>query len=346
MNYDRFNALVALVLASDYISKQVDGYDGDFSVNVAYGKPANQSSAYIGDQWYREPNGFPYTASLAVDGIKTTHFYGNSCSHTAVGQSSPWWEVYLQGLYEVSSIKIYQRDDANRRSLEGFIVDGMQSNNNYFTIDHSGLYSTGNITISLHPKRQFKSIRIRLLRNDAFICLCEVEVFAEVNVALGKSAAQSSTYDGSTYKAGNGKGLYNASLAVDGNINTNFSYASCSQTTPNTNTSAWWKVMLNYPYAVIGLRIYQRTDGENAALLIGYKLFGQLRNNGFEEITVPTYQPGVINISLQQVKIFSEIKVELIVQDFRGICLCEVQVFAGIFNCTFDESCTFLDGLC
>ncbi|KAL3868050.1 hypothetical protein ACJMK2_040889, partial [Sinanodonta woodiana] len=228
--------------------------------NVAYGKPAIQSSTYLGNPSYSEPKGYLYNASFAVDGIKTTNFHNNSCSHTEVGQSHPSWEVDLQGLYEVSSIKIYQRDDGNQRSLEGFVVDGMQTDANYFTIDYPGPYSTGVITISLQPKRQFKSIRIRLPKDRAFICLCEVEVFAEVNVALGKAASQSSTYDGSTYSYANEKGLYNASLAVDGNTNTNFSYASCSQTTPNTKTLAWWNVTLNGPYPVIGLRIYQRTD--------------------------------------------------------------------------------------
>ncbi|KAL3868045.1 hypothetical protein ACJMK2_040884, partial [Sinanodonta woodiana] len=79
--------------------------------NVALGKPANQSSTYIGNSHWSDTDGFPYDASLAVDGKVETNFHNNSCSNTAAGKSSAWWELDLENLYFITTITIYQRSD-------------------------------------------------------------------------------------------------------------------------------------------------------------------------------------------------------------------------------------------
>ncbi|KAK3607671.1 hypothetical protein CHS0354_010659 [Potamilus streckersoni] len=66
------------------------------------------------------------------------------------------------------------------------------------------------------------------------------------NVARGKPANQSTTYQG-----------YNASLGVDGGISTNFSDGTCSHTNEGPNYS-WWIVNLAGFYFIKFIRIYQR----------------------------------------------------------------------------------------
>ncbi|XP_071097868.1 uncharacterized protein [Haliotis cracherodii] len=77
---------------------------------------------------------------------------------------------------------------------------------------------------------------------------CQME-----NIAYGKTADQSSTYNESVT-------LYNASLAVDGNSDTNFIAKSCSHT--NGSETASWHVILDTKliFNISRIRIYLRDD--------------------------------------------------------------------------------------
>ena len=76
----------------------------------------------------------------------------------------------------------------------------------------------------------------------------EPQITDPINVALGKAASQSSTY-----------GYADASLAVDGNIDSNYYNGSVSHT--QTNTNAWWEVDLGASYDISTLRLWNRKDG-------------------------------------------------------------------------------------
>jgi hypothetical protein len=67
------------------------------------------------------------------------------------------------------------------------------------------------------------------------------------NLALGKSASQSTTYPG-----------YPASLAVDGNINGNMSAGSVTVT--NGDANGWWQVDLGASFTLSSIIIWNRTD--------------------------------------------------------------------------------------
>ncbi|KAL3868042.1 hypothetical protein ACJMK2_040881, partial [Sinanodonta woodiana] len=56
--------------------------------NIAYGKPTTQSSTHIGNKLYGETPGYPYYASLAVDGNKNTSFKSDAYSHTDLNNNS------------------------------------------------------------------------------------------------------------------------------------------------------------------------------------------------------------------------------------------------------------------
>ncbi|KAL3868047.1 hypothetical protein ACJMK2_040886, partial [Sinanodonta woodiana] len=144
--------------------------------NVALGKRAWQSSTYVGEARWNDTNMFPYNASLAVDGIVETNFRNNSCSSTAAGQSSAYWEVDLANLYYITTIEIYQRSDSLTDSNLGSVVLGKLQNGSYeylTTLDRSGVF-----TVNTNSDHSFKGIQINHTgTRDILICLCEVQVF-------------------------------------------------------------------------------------------------------------------------------------------------------------------------
>ena len=65
--------------------------------NVAYHKPATQSSTHAGYD-------SEAVAERAVDGNGDGNIDHHSCAHTADGDSNPWWRVDLQGVYRVHKV--------------------------------------------------------------------------------------------------------------------------------------------------------------------------------------------------------------------------------------------------
>ena len=80
--------------------------------NVAYGKPASQSSDFNGNN----------IASRAVDGNSN-----NGITHTK-SSTDPWWSVDLQTIYIINEIKVYNRIDSNEKRLNGFILHIVKNN--------------------------------------------------------------------------------------------------------------------------------------------------------------------------------------------------------------------------
>ncbi|KAL3867984.1 hypothetical protein ACJMK2_040825, partial [Sinanodonta woodiana] len=296
----------------------------DYAVNVALGKPTNQSSTYIDSFLSGDRHGFPYSASLAVDGNTNTNFNGDSCSSTDAYQNNAWWSLNLQDLYYVTRINIYQRAGAHRNRNVGSILSGRLDNDTYIQLMTFGSKDNSDIKLNVSLDVPIKGLKIEHKGIEVFVCLCEVEVFAEVNVAIGKTASQSSTYEGNT--AYNDIGPYNSSLAVDGNTDTRLHGNSCSHTDPS-ETNAWWTVDLQALYSVIGIRIFQRSDPGNDATLNGFRIFGILENGSYEQLLTPSpYQTGVINIDISPSKMFRGIRANQY-QD-AVITICELQVFA------------------
>jgi len=100
--------------------------------------------------------------------------------------------------------------------------------------------------------RQGRYIRIQAPHTDP-LSLAEVEVFSgSTNVALGKSAQQSSNIDAT-------HGL--SSLAVDGNTDGNYANGSVTHTLDgNAAMEPWWQVDLGSTVAIDSIRIWNRTD--------------------------------------------------------------------------------------
>ncbi|XP_052696149.1 fucolectin-5-like [Crassostrea angulata] len=67
-------------------------------LELAFGKPAEQSSTYL-------TNGAEY----AVDGNTGTDLIQDKCAHTGDGDKNPWWRVDLQAVYSITSVRILNR---------------------------------------------------------------------------------------------------------------------------------------------------------------------------------------------------------------------------------------------
>jgi FkbM family methyltransferase len=100
-------------------TKSIPEKETSVGINIALGKPASQSSR---SKWSKpdDPQG-------AVNGIKT----GSFGFHTDF-EIQPWWQVDLENLYEISQIKIFNRENAGlkcadrAKSLSVFTsIDGM-----------------------------------------------------------------------------------------------------------------------------------------------------------------------------------------------------------------------------
>ena len=100
-----------------------------FSENLALGKPTKQSSTH--------PHGLSLASSNAVDGISSPLMFDGSCTHTreAIGN---WWQVDLQGTYEIRQVVITSRGDAyGTLDVRNTPVDTAVNNNNTSFISNS-----------------------------------------------------------------------------------------------------------------------------------------------------------------------------------------------------------------
>lgn len=66
--------------------------------DIALGKPSKQSSTFN-----------KFIAKYAVDGNRGTDLIEDMCSHTAGGDTNPWWMVDLQAVYYIKTVRIFNR---------------------------------------------------------------------------------------------------------------------------------------------------------------------------------------------------------------------------------------------
>ena len=254
--------------------------------NLALGKSASQSSTLDGKQ-----------AGYAVDGNTDGAITNNSVSSTQMNAQA-WWQVDLGANYNLTDVRIWNRTDAGTESrLSNFYV--LVSNVPFTSTDLttalnqagvSGFQVSGTAgrpdTISVN--RSGRYVRVQLAGTD-FLNLAEVEVFvsgqgptptatltptitptatmtpypAPVNVALGKTASQSSIHL-----------TYGASLAIDNNTDGNYNHGSVTSTENDAN--AWWQVDLGAVYALTEIKIWNRTDCCSDRLSNFYVLFSDI----------------------------------------------------------------------
>jgi hypothetical protein len=208
--------------------------------NLALGKPATQSSTYYSSY-----------ASMAVDGNTDGNWWNHSVSHTN-NDPGAWWQVDLgngQAVeYPIESVNIWNRTDAVPERLANYVVK-VYDKNGVLTWTSPTQAEIAGLPTVVPVGRTGRTLRIQLLGTN-YLSLAEVEVWRDprVNLALGKSAGQSSNYNN----------IASAGRAVDGNTNGDFFNGSVSSTESQAN--AWWQVDLGEVYPINEIDIWNRTD--------------------------------------------------------------------------------------
>jgi len=234
---------------------QVFGVSAPLLSDLALGKTATQSSNF--------PGAPTAGASSANDGNTDGNFYDGSVTATNL-EPTPWWQVDLGASSTIGSIVVWNRTDCCSSRLSDywvFVSDTpflptdtpatLQSRAGTFARHQTGVPSPSSL---IAPVGQGRYVRVQL--SDAgYLSLAEVQVFgvpvpANPNLALGKSATQSSTFPGAPTAV--------ASAAVDGNTDGNFFDGSVTATDLQTNP--WWQVDLGASATVNSVAVWNRTD--------------------------------------------------------------------------------------
>ncbi|XP_062587817.1 fucolectin-1-like [Saccostrea cucullata] len=151
--------------------------------NVAFSKETEQSSTY------REKGVF-LTSDKAVDGWNSNYEFSKiSCTHTVPYKSNPYWKVNLGDFYAVMSILISNRDDSNRRRIDGFTLYGKTRDGTENLIyNDTNKSSSGRKEILIDSSymlwEQVSQIIIKgeHISSEKILTLCEVFVFACIPV--------------------------------------------------------------------------------------------------------------------------------------------------------------------
>lgn len=145
--------------------------------NLAYQKPASQSSTYS-----------TAVASRAVDGVTDGDYNQGSVSHTGATTETmvnPWWEVDLGSVYKLSSLHLYNRNSLQDRVKEyNIIISETPLNMSTSTTDYPGatiihkaeVLGTPTI-IPVDVKGRYVAIQIP--GAEKIVQLAEVQVFGK-----------------------------------------------------------------------------------------------------------------------------------------------------------------------
>jgi hypothetical protein len=217
-------------------------------VNLAYGKPARQSSDYSAD----------YPASRAVDGNLASAFGVMSVTGYT---SSPWWEVDFGAVSPIDAVEIRGRTDCCLNQTSNFVV--LVSDDPITATDLATARSQAGTSAYSIPGEVGKQLHLAIHRTGRYVriwrtntdslTLPEVLVWApataaRVNLAGGRKATSSSIYLS-----------YLPEFGVNGSVNDAWNgTGSISHTTGEAEP--WWQVDLGSSQNIGKVDISGRTD--------------------------------------------------------------------------------------
>ena len=312
---------VTLEGKNGFNSYQMTETQSSFRTSIARNKPTFQSSTSSGG-----------VSSRAVDGFVNGKYSNGSVTHTkgGAGTTDPYWEVDLEDIYTIDTIKVYNRwDSCCTDRLADFTVTILKGGRVEFqqTISGNALAMS---TISV-PSVVGRQVRISLSGANRILSLAEVEVFGEVapptptftptaaptspvGIARNKPTFQSSTRHGGV-----------SSRAVDGNTNGKYSNGSVTHT--RGSTDPYWEVDLEDIYTIDTIKVYNRRDCCTDRLadftvtiytMNGVQVWSKLVSGNapyLSTISVPSISGSVVRISLSGAN--------------RILSLAEVEVFGS-----------------
>uniref|UniRef100_A0A673CGM3 Fucolectin tachylectin-4 pentraxin-1 domain-containing protein n=1 Tax=Sphaeramia orbicularis TaxID=375764 RepID=A0A673CGM3_9TELE len=190
-------------------------------------------------------------AFKAIDGRRNSFYTKGSCSHTAEGETSPWWRVDLLRTFIITSIKVTNRGDCCAERLDGAeirIGKSLHNNGN----DNPRCATISHIrpgkTLTIHCDNgmmEGRYVNMVIPGNGKTLTLCEVEVYATPKgIAITDWITHMISGD--------------SAKAVDGCRLLNFVQNCCVHTLEHNNP--WWFVDLVSVHKVSAVTIYNRQD--------------------------------------------------------------------------------------
>jgi len=270
--YDSLNRMIAAATtdASWGLSFSYDGFGNRLAQNITKGTAPPSSLQYDMNTNHITTAGFNYDAN------------GNITSTPGPGGQSFSYDVEnrLGGYsYSLDNRRVvnggyYELYSPDGRKLASYQIATIGYQQISFYLNSTNLYFAGKLVRS----RGQLAITDRLGSVGKYYPYGEDKTTTgtpTTNLALAKTATQSSTYPGYASAA--------AGSAVDGNTDGNFGNGSVTATNPDTN--AWWQVDLGSSAIVNSIVIWNRTDC-CAARLSDYWVF--VSNTPFSPSDTPT----------------------------------------------------------
>src|SRR5579871_4119898 len=230
-------ASISSILLPAGVHKLTAVYSGDPAVAGASSNAVTQTVRAVpgGNFLFQNPVTLPAVPSSAL----VADFNGDGKADFAFSDNAtdpnPWWQVDLGTPQTVSSVVVWNRTDCCGSRLSDYWV--FVSNTPFLPTDTPATLQSRAGTFTSHQTSapspsatiatggvQGQYVRVQLSNSD-YLSLAEVQVFGATggaNLALGKAASQSSTYQGFP--------PVGAAAAVDGNTDGNFSDGSVSIT--------------------------------------------------------------------------------------------------------------------
>ncbi|XP_077869752.1 uncharacterized protein LOC144361814, partial [Saccoglossus kowalevskii] len=287
--------------------------------NVAYGKPAEQSSQYKDG-----------SAIKAVDGDTSSDYSYHSCIHTQL-EYEPWWRVDVGQQSEIHDIVITNRQDCCRNRLIGAevrvgISKSMNESNTLCGVVTRENIEEVDIAINCGDNVVGRYVSIHIINRIDYLHVCEVKVFGKVavdtlsNVAFNKSAYMSSVWFGNT-----------PDKAVDGNTYPVLDSGTCIHSAEESEP--WWRVDLGGIYFVYKVTLYNRLDCcdwrlDGAAVRVGYSDNAKLNLRCGQQIIPQITSWEKIHRECSTPILGRFVSVQLEGVDSGFLHVCEVEVFA------------------
>lgn len=157
------------------ISSEV-GKNTTDSENVAIGKPA-----ILGRSFRDRKNWFP--ASNAVDGIKYSN-KNHDLTHSGGGKANTWWRVDLQGEYDITEIRFYNRTNCCNNRSNGaniYIADKFYSDPSSFIPEEmvhlATLSNSKEVKVINTVQKRINYVYIKAADSAPYLNFLELEVF-------------------------------------------------------------------------------------------------------------------------------------------------------------------------
>ncbi|KAK6991356.1 fucolectin-4, partial [Biomphalaria glabrata] len=133
--------------------------------NVALKQKTWQTTTY-------SEKGVDFDASRAVNGDTNSDFGKGSCTHTAVGDTNPMWNVTFP-LSEITRYVLYNRN-SNMDRLARFVLVGENSGSQKFNYTDPSTIGSPVYTVVDPAKNNLTQVKIS---TKEFVALCEVEIY-------------------------------------------------------------------------------------------------------------------------------------------------------------------------